>query len=80
VTTAVCGYSHYLSEYDCGLVIDEPFNQQQLDGALLSLLENNARRLQMRENGLAMAAVADIYALHKRAADIILRTAKERAV
>ncbi|HQQ63386.1 MAG TPA: glycosyltransferase family 4 protein [Pseudomonadales bacterium] len=78
LTTAVCGYSHYIREYDCGVVIGEPFSQGQLDEALASLLCDDVRRARLKENGLSMAATADIYALHQRAAAIIVSAAKER--
>jgi UDP-glucose:(heptosyl)LPS alpha-1,3-glucosyltransferase len=31
LTTAVCGYAHYMVEADAGLVVPEPFEQACLD-------------------------------------------------
>lgn len=72
LTTAVCGYSHYLREYDCGIVIDEPFAQQALDRALAAMLSDAAQRQHWRANALRMAETADLYSLFERAADCIL--------
>lgn len=78
LTTAVCGYSTYIREHDCGIVIDEPFSQPALDRALLDMLQDENRRRQWRANALHMAATADIYSLFERAADIVMASAQER--
>jgi UDP-glucose:(heptosyl)LPS alpha-1,3-glucosyltransferase len=78
LTTAVCGYSTYIRDYGCGIVIDEPFSQAALDRALQSMLDNAAQRQVWRQNGLHMASTADIYSLFERAADIIMQAAQER--
>lgn len=78
LTTAVCGYSGYIRDYDCGIVVDEPFNQQELNDALSIMLGDDTRRKVWRENALKMAEIADIYSLFDRAADYIVATAKSR--
>lgn len=78
LTTAVCGYSHYIRDYACGIVIDEPFQQQQLDHALASMLRDTQQCKTWRENGLHMAESADIYSLFERAADLIIAAARNR--
>ena len=78
LTTAVCGYSGYIRDYDCGIVVDEPFNQQALNDALSVMLGDDARRKAWRENALKMAEIADIYSLFDRAADFIIFAAKSR--
>jgi UDP-glucose:(heptosyl)LPS alpha-1,3-glucosyltransferase len=78
LTTAVCGYSHYIREYDCGMVVDEPYAQRNLDNALATALRDDAQRAIWRSNGLAMAATADIYSLFGRAAEIIVAAARRR--
>lgn len=78
LTTAVCGYSHYIAEYQCGVVVSEPFSQTQLNDSLAHMLADSAQREIWRNNGLRMAATADIYSLFDRAADIIIARAKEK--
>lgn len=78
LTTAVCGYSHYIREHDCGVVVDEPFSQIALNDALVTLLQDDAQRALFREQGLSMAKTADIYSLFDRAADFIVAEAEAR--
>jgi UDP-glucose:(heptosyl)LPS alpha-1,3-glucosyltransferase len=78
LTTSVCGYSHYLRDYDCGMVIDEPFSQAALNDALAMMLRDDAQRMRWKENALRMAETADIYSLFERAADAIVETARQR--
>lgn len=77
LTTAVCGYSCYIRDNSCGIVIDEPYEQQNLDKALASMLQDDAQRIIWRSNALRMAATADIYSLFERAADLIVAAAKD---
>ena len=78
LTTAVCGYSNYIREYDCGMVVNEPYEQRNLDNALAAALRDDAQRAIWRSNGLAMAATADIYSLFERAAGMIVAAARHR--
>ncbi len=72
LTTAVCGYAHYVEEAGAGRVLAEPFKQEALNAALADLLGNDATRAAMARSGLAWAETADIYSLPERAADVIL--------
>ncbi|MBI2307256.1 MAG: glycosyltransferase family 4 protein [Rhodocyclales bacterium] len=76
LTTAVCGYAHYIDEAGAGIVLAEPFAQPALNAALERMLTDDAARRQWQANGLAFAARADIYDNAEVAADVIL---KERA-
>jgi UDP-glucose:(heptosyl)LPS alpha-1,3-glucosyltransferase len=76
LTTAVCGYSRYIREYDCGLVMDEPFDQQEMNDALAVMLQDDKQRAIWRSNALKMGETADIYSLFERAADFIVTAAK----
>ena len=76
LTTAVCGYSRYIREYDCGLVMDEPFDQHEMNDALALMLQDNAQRAIWRSNALKMGETADIYSLFERAADFIVTAVK----
>lgn len=73
LTTDVCGYAHYIDDADAGTVLSSPFSQPALDQALAHMLHNGEARARWRHNGLAFAEHADVYSLHERAADIILK-------
>ena len=77
LVSAVCGYAHYIAEADSGLVLDEPFEQEQLNQYLQRMLEDNTARAAWARNGLAFADSADLYSMPEHAADVIL--AQERA-
>ena len=74
LTTAACGYAHYIEDADAGRVISLPFDQNALDKTLVDMLTDDAARRQWHDNGLAFADRADLYSLPERAADVILRT------
>lgn len=68
----ICGYAHYISEAQCGLVINEPFQQQAFNDALKRGLSDNTLRQQWADNARYFADTQDIYSLPEKAADIIL--------
>ncbi|MFC5303175.1 glycosyltransferase family 4 protein [Azospira restricta] len=72
LTTAVCGYAHYIAEAGAGVVLPEPFAQAALNDALATMLADDAARRQWQANGLAFAETADIYDNAEVAADVIL--------
>ena len=72
LVTDVCGYAHYISEADCGLVVPTPFKQSQLDQMLADMLNDSALRKEWHLNALRFADQADLYSLPERAADVIL--------
>lgn len=72
LTSAACGYAHYIEEADAGHVVPLPFAQETLNRFLREMLADDTARDAWRENGLTFAAHADLYGLHERAADIIL--------
>jgi UDP-glucose:(heptosyl)LPS alpha-1,3-glucosyltransferase len=73
LTTAACGYAHYIKEADAGRVIPQPFAQGELDTTLAAMLSNDDARRQWSASGLAFADRVDLYSLPERAADIITR-------
>ncbi len=73
LTTAVCGYAHYIEDSGGGLVVPEPFEQTVLNEKLVLMLSNKESRLRWQANALAFAQTADIYSNAERAADLILR-------
>lgn len=72
LTTAACGYAHYIEEAEAGHVVPLPFEQQVLDRLLVDMLSDDAARRQWGQNGLAFADRADLYSRPERAADIIV--------
>jgi UDP-glucose:(heptosyl)LPS alpha-1,3-glucosyltransferase len=73
LTTAVCGYAHYIKEAGAGVVLPEPFVQVALNQALKQMLADDAARCQWQASGLAFAEQADIYDNAQVAADVILK-------
>jgi UDP-glucose:(heptosyl)LPS alpha-1,3-glucosyltransferase len=73
LTTAACGYAHYIEDARAGSVIPLPFEQAALNAALARMLADDDARHDWGAHGLAFANQADLYSLHKRAADIILQ-------
>jgi UDP-glucose:(heptosyl)LPS alpha-1,3-glucosyltransferase len=71
LTTAACGYAHYIEEAKAGHVISLPFAQATLDATLAAMLADSAARRQWGASGLAFAAHADLYSMPERATDII---------
>ncbi len=72
LVSQVCGYAHYIAEADSGLVLDEPFEQEQLNRYLQRMLEDPQARAEWSRNGLAFADTADLYSMPQHAADVIL--------
>ncbi|MBK6630892.1 MAG: glycosyltransferase family 4 protein [Betaproteobacteria bacterium] len=73
LTTAACGYAHYIDEAAAGRVAPLPFDQDAFNRTLADMLDDDAARRQWRANGLDWAGQADIYSQSERAADIILQ-------
>ena len=73
LTTAVCGYAHYIEEAEAGCVIAEPFVQECLDTTLANMLSDREARARWQVKALAFADTADIYSNAERAAELILQ-------
>ena len=73
LTTAVCGYAHYIEEAEAGCVIAEPFVQECLDTTLANMLSDREARAYWQAKALAFADTADIYSNAERAAELILQ-------
>lgn len=71
LTTAVCGYAHYIADANCGTVIAEPFSQEQLNEVLRKALTQSSLRMAWAENARHYADTQDLYSLPEKAADII---------
>lgn len=72
LTTEVCGYAGYINAAQCGVVIPEPFEQENLNTALFDALQNNEQRSRWAGNARHFADTEDLYSLADKAADIIL--------
>lgn len=70
ICTAVCGYAHYIQEVEAGIVIEEPFKQQNLNQALTTVLRNPQP---WRNNGIQFGLDADIYSMVDQAQQAIMQ-------
>ena len=68
--TDVCGYAHYISDADAGLVTPSPFAQKTFNQQLVDIL-TSPKRPQWKDNALMFAEKADIYSMPERATAII---------
>lgn len=72
LTTAVCGYAHYIADANCGVVIAEPYHQAELNECLRNALQQPSLREAWAENARYYADTQDLYSLPEKAADIII--------
>jgi UDP-glucose:(heptosyl)LPS alpha-1,3-glucosyltransferase len=70
IATDICGYAPYVEKANAGQLIPSPF-QQKTFNALLGGMINKLGESDWSANGMAFAAVADIYDMPQRAADYI---------
>lgn len=70
LTTAVCGYAHYVEEVDAGIIIPQPYEQKALNQALKKALLSEEKII-WHNNGIAFGRTGDIYNRAKKAAGII---------
>lgn len=64
-----CGYSHYISDAQAGLVLPEPYSQQTCNQYLHKLLTQDNQ--QFRDNALAFSKNNDLYSMPEHAAKLI---------
>ncbi|MFS1539657.1 MAG: glycosyltransferase family 4 protein [Candidatus Phlomobacter fragariae] len=72
ITTEVCGYATYVKRANCGIVIDEPYRQENLNNYLTTSLANKSLLNQWAKSARHFADTQDLYSLPEKAADIIL--------
>ena len=70
IATDICGYAPYVEKADAGRLIPSPF-QQETFNVMLEDMINKLGESDWSANGIAFAAVADIYNMPQRAADYI---------
>lgn len=73
ITSGVCGYAEHVDNADAGAVLYEPFQQQELNQQLASLLADSQRRRTCAKNARAYAESRDFYAR----ADIAAKTIEQ---
>ncbi len=72
ITTSVCGFAGYVREAEAGIVLEEPFSQQELDRALVTALSDENRRSAWSENGVRFGCeTEDIYDMPVKALQYI---------
>ncbi|MBN2233137.1 MAG: glycosyltransferase family 4 protein [Deltaproteobacteria bacterium] len=74
LASGACGYADRLRQANCGIVLDEPFRQEELDTALARMLTGDEAE-HWRNNGRQYIETHDIFGLAAAAADIIEETA-----
>ena len=71
LTSAVCGFAHYIVDANCGVAIEEPWKQEALNDILRKALTQPSLRATWAENARHYADTQDLYSLPEKAADII---------
>jgi len=77
LTTANCGYSPYVAEAEGGVVLPEPFDQEQLNDALGRLLQGGELPA-MATNGKALGGQGEIFELVPTAAGLLEQFAERK--
>jgi len=70
LVTDVCGYAHHIAQADAGVVLNAPYQQQDLDRAVEQSLDTGFR-IHCRENALRYAQEQDLYSMHITGAQLI---------
>ncbi|PLX90310.1 MAG: glucosyltransferase I RfaG [Desulfuromonas sp.] len=70
VVTDVCGYAFYVEQSQCGTVLNSPFEQQQMNHALLNLM-TSADISVLKENARRYIQSQDLFSMPQRAVDVI---------
>ena len=77
ITTDVCGYAHHIAEARAGMVLRSPFQQGDLDLAVMRSLDG-VYRSQCRETGLVYAQLTDLYSMHSTGAKLIEQLVRQK--
>ncbi len=77
ITTEECGYAHHIATAKAGLVLRSPFQQEDLNAAVLRTLDGFYRS-QCRETGLTYARLTDLYSMHSTGAQLIETTIRHK--
>jgi UDP-glucose:(heptosyl)LPS alpha-1,3-glucosyltransferase len=74
LATDVCGYSPHVERADAGRLIPSPFKQETMNKLMTEMLYSDQSAF-WRKNGIQYVKNADVFNLHKNAADIIEQVA-----
>lgn len=77
VVTQNCGYAVYIQKANAGIVIPEPFSQENLNKSLETILSNESALGNYRQNALNFCKSHDLFHLAKQVADIIEHEGKK---
>ncbi len=72
LVTAVCGYAHHIEAAGCGVVLPSPFQQGELNAAVLKSMDPDFLR-ECKTRALAYADSEDLYSMHSTGAALIER-------
>ncbi len=70
LASGVCGYSGYIRDAQNGIVLAEPFSQEQMNESLMLMLTGERHHL-WRSNGREYIEKHDIFSMPQRAVDVI---------
>lgn len=76
ITTENCGYAHFVEDANAGMVLRNPFQQNEFNIAIQSMLLS-PKRAEWSRNALSFSKQADIYSMPERAAEILEKLAKQ---
>ena len=77
ICSGICGYAEYVREHRLGVVLDEPFELEALERALLNVLSDKTTNWAQR--CVEFASSADIYSRVERIVEKVEALAAERA-
>ena len=72
IVSGACGYASYTDKAQAGIVLNEPFNQNEYNQAIRNVLMDTVLLKKWSKNAKDYADRTDLYGLAKKAADIIL--------
>lgn len=78
ICTSVCGFSTLIKQANSGIILNEPFNQDELNKELEKILDPPERLQIYQDNAIMYANNADFFRRQKVAVDGIEKVAKER--
>lgn len=70
LVTDICDYSFHIRDAQCGEVLSSPFQQEQMNRALLDMIHSGYRE-QWQENARNYVSEHDIFSMPERACDLI---------
>ena len=77
VATDVCGYAEHVKAARGGLVLPSPFNQEELDRAVMRNIDG-VFRFDCRESALLYAHLTDLYSMHSSGADLMVEFIRQK--